>query len=495
MTLILLNSYIKLLNVDIKLPDSLTDLINVGSSRTEVEMNFQSKILPILEKKNLLILFDKWSKPTALYLQSAFIESGLGYVYISDYRNFAHGIHNWLNKSKKEVSVLALTASTKSDLPKRTLNSLPSTISRYLLESNWPLPISSLELLIKSMYIVKIKGEQMKIDPGIPNISVFGKKIFNLDIEIPSDTLSPPLILSDSELTAISKKIGYKFPQTNSKGVEYWKSAYSKFIKKIRNNRFKGIVFDYDGTLVSQDERFVGPCQSIIDNMVKLLEHDITIGIATGRGKSVRMDLEKVIPSRYWQNILIGYYNGSDIGYLNDSSHPKPNKKPNSLLSKIDSDLKNDDFFSQIASIKLRDKQLSLEPIFPISIDDLFHYLHSTIIEPERGNVQFLTSAHSIDILLPDVTKLSLVQKIYSLDKFKRKKIKIVSFGDKGRWPGNDFYLLNHEYSLSVNEVSMNPACCWNLSPAGKYGVQAMLYYFEKMQIKDSYVQINLEED
>ena len=42
---------------------------------------------------------------------------------------------------------------------------------------------------------------------------------------------------------------------------------------------------------------------------------------------------------------------------------------------------------------------------------------------------------------------------------------------------GNDFALLHGPYSLSVDEVSLEPSSCWNLAMPGSRGVQALHWY------------------
>ena len=62
----------------------------------------------------------------------------------------------------------------------------------------------------------------------------------------------------------------------------------------------------------------------------------------------------------------------------------------------------------------------------------------------------------------------------------------VLSVGDKGQWPGNDYELLNTPYSLSVDEVSADPDTCWNIAPAGHRGTQAVLDYLGWIHLGDS---------
>ena len=59
-------------------------------------------------KKTLVVLHDDWGKAAAVDAESKMHEAGLANVQLSDYRNFAHGRHNWLDKAPAETCVVAM---------------------------------------------------------------------------------------------------------------------------------------------------------------------------------------------------------------------------------------------------------------------------------------------------------------------------------------------------------------------------------------------------
>src|ERR1019366_7543955 len=75
-------------------------------------------------------------------------------------------------------------------------------------------------------------------------------------------------------------------------------------------------IFDYDGTLCSPAERFVGPGKGITAGLNRLLDAGLYIGIATGRGRSARRDLALRIHRHQWDRVFLAYYNGAEIGHL-----------------------------------------------------------------------------------------------------------------------------------------------------------------------------------
>jgi hypothetical protein len=58
----------------------------------------------------------------------------------------------------------------------------------------------------------------------------------------------------------------------------------------------------------------------------------------------------------------------------------------------------------------------------------------------------------------------------------------VLRIGDRGRWPGNDFSLLDSAHSLSADEVSPDPKGAWNLAQAGHRGSQATLGYLRTLK-------------
>ncbi len=58
----------------------------------------------------------------------------------------------------------------------------------------------------------------------------------------------------------------------------------------------------------------------------------------------------------------------------------------------------------------------------------------------------------------------------------------VLRIGDRGRWPGNDFSLLDSAHSLSADEVSPDPKGAWNLALVGHRGSQATLGYLRKLK-------------
>jgi hypothetical protein len=286
----------------------------------------------------------------------------------------------------------------------------------------------------------------------------------------------------DIQDVAIARKLGcdvvVNFHLSKSERA-FWEDAFQTFVRSFDRVLFRGIVLDYDGTVCGLRERFTGIGEEIVRFLTKLLKSGIIIGVATGRGKSVRRDLQEKIPKRLWKKILVGYYNGSVIGTLSDDDVPGANLSPSPFLSAVASAVKAHPVLASSTSCEARHNQLSLQPRCPGATTYIWKIAQQAI--QSFPGVRVVISSHSVDLLAPGVSKRELVRR---LEESIAKKGPIVTIGDKGAWPGNDFELLSLPHSLSVDEVSANPSTCWNLAPLGHRGPQAALDYFNAMRVK-----------
>ena len=171
--------------------------------------------------------------------------------------------------------------------------------------------------------------------------------------------------------------------------------------------------------------------------LVALLEKEIPIGIATGRGKSVRNELQQVIPEKFWSKILIGYYNCADIAELGSENKPDVYKPTDPALTEFMKFLKKNQIVSKKIESEERPNQISLS-VENMSALDLIKEINS--INPKiLDTVKIVESSHSLDIISKEVSKINLLKKLEK--KFGTKKI--LCIGDRGLWPGNDYELLS----------------------------------------------------
>ncbi|MCH7802744.1 MAG: hypothetical protein IH937_01575 [Acidobacteria bacterium] len=266
--------------------------------------------------------------------------------------------------------------------------------------------------------------------------------------------------------------------------LDFWKRAYAAYIRKLQRVSITSVVLDYDGTLCDHGERYTGPCAEIRRELVRLLETDILVGVATGRGKSVRRDLRRIIPKKFWERILIGYYNGADLGWLNDSEHPDSSSPLDPGLTEIKARLDDHKSLRYLATYECRPKQITVEPHTNLLWQRAKSVLFDAFQKSKVNGIHLVESSHSMDVLAPGVSKLNLVKACEKSTRQVGTSTRALCIGDKGEWPGNDYELLSTPYSLSVDSVSPDPLSCWNIGPVHWRGVQSTIAYLKSISGK-----------
>jgi len=432
----------------------------------------------------LHLLYGGWGQSVAVDLESKFTEAGLGNVLLSDYRNFGHGRHHWFDK-RKNSAIVALVTPDEKLISQKTLAILPAEIPRLILETNYSSPIASIELLIKSFYLVAKMGDFQGIDPGKPGVPEYGRKLYHLKYSS-FYTLKKSKIPQSIMIAILRKSKVKTISELNQNELKYWLNAHNNFINKLTNAKFGSIVFDYDGTICSVDNRFSGLSDEIIQILTKFLSKGFVIGVVTGRGQSAREKLQKVISKLYWKNIIIGYYNGSDISTLDNNDSPNKNLPIDDSIKKIH-ELFESAKLPYKVNFEERPHQLTIEVENKREWERIKSILIQITLVSKIENIQIIESSHSLDVISkPKVSKLNILP--FCKDKAKTLGLAddCLCIGDKGLWPGNDYELLSTPYSLSVNEVSDIADSCWNIAKIGMKNVEATLEYLKRLEINDN---------
>jgi hydroxymethylpyrimidine pyrophosphatase-like HAD family hydrolase len=434
------------------------------------------------------VLYAGWGQPVAIDLESKLAEAALGNVLLSDIRNFGHGRHHWFDKRKDKSAIIVLVTPEEEKITAKTLSLLPQDIPVLRIHSSFSNGFAAIDLLIKSFHLVSRIGILQKIDPGKPGVPDFGSKLYHL-------TYSSFYKLPEQDLlhTAIKRKTNVSaITQLNAGEQNYWKKAYRKFKENIEATVYGAIVFDYDGTLCSAENRKIGLDNPTANQLNDLLQNGIIIGIATGRGKSVRANLQEVIDPRFWKQVIVGYYNCADIGLLSQNELPDLTKTANASIAKIYEVISNYDFPAKIKP-ELKPSQLVIEMDNKLDWPKVRPMIIQLVISMGLPCIQILESSHSIDIIdHAETSKLSIIEHCSRQAALKCAPLNVLCIGDKGKWPGNDYQLLSHEFSLSVDEVSGLKDTCWNLSKPGVSNLKATQYYLSAIIVGQDSFKIKL---
>ena len=428
---------------------------------------------PIWERSTTIVLHGPNARVGAIDLESKFTEAALGNLHYADWRNFAHGRHHWLAKRGEHSAIVALIGDDDERLAERTLALIPDEIPIARIKLPGPPTAVALGALVASLQVSGWAGEARGIDPGQPGVPEFGRKLYSMRPANGAKARSDA-----AEIVAIERKAFTSYATLADRGqFGFWQNAYNGFGSKLREAAIIGGVLDYDGTIVDARTRTLPPAEDIMRGIIRLIENGFALAIATGRGKSVRKSLREVLPEALWPSVTVGYYNGLEIAPLTDDGTPNRNARPSRALAAVASRLRAQPEVALCCEQTDRAHQITLEPRHALREDHLWLLAQQAILSEGTSGVQVVRSSHSIDIIDAKRAKGAVVDAM-------RKRSGdgvILCVGDRGRWPGNDHELLAEPFSLSVDEVSLDPATCWHLGPAGSRGPSVLLGYLERL--------------
>ena len=434
-----------------------------------------------------------WTRPTTLVLhgpstrigaidlESKFTEAALGHIQLADYRNFAHGRHHWLAKRSETSAVLAFITNADRVLAERTLDLLPVDVPQARIAFDGSADAVMLASLLAALKITGWAGISRGIDPGRPGVPKFGRKLYHLPLPRPQRVAGLPR-LTPRETAAIARKTGVDPHNLAASGeLGHWREALVSFRSGLRRARFAGIVLDYDGTVVDTRRRFDPPDPEMASELARLAEGGARVAVATGRGKSVRHDLQSCVPRTLWPLLLVGYYNGGEIASLDNDGAPDGSAMARGTLRSLSEAFRSHPGLSTSVRQEDRPFQITLQSSGGMSVGRLWDLVHHVIQLTGATDVGVTRSGHSVDIVATGVSKLNVVQRLRET----LGEAPILVIGDRGRWPGNDHELLSEPFALGVDEISVDPATCWHLGEPGQRGAAVTLEYLTALEAHD----------
>lgn len=442
----------------------------------------EDRNLKLNDIQNFIVLYGAAGEPVAWDIESKLTEAALGSALLSDYRNFGHGRHHWFAKCKDNSCIIALISPVEKDLAIKTINGMPSDVPVIYIETDLEMPYASIDMLIQAFRFVNDLGEVRGIDPGRPGVPSYGRLLYNLNYYKLTNRILPNEKIID---VAVRRKLGASV-EKNVLLWGYYSDACKRFVSRLNKGNYNTIVFDYDGTLSAKDHtsRYSdGLCDKIKDALQRLLECGVEIRVATGRGKSVGSSFKNSFDQKYWPQIKVGYYNGACLLTLGEETQLEEwkNKPFDQELKTLEDELKQR-LPVQCVRYRFEERswQLSIEGDMTPEESQIISEICREIIWDKRlKDIRVWRSSHSMDIVVyREVSKLHVIKDSQHT----------ICIGDYGSMDGNDYELLTSGAALSVDKVSRNADCCWNIAPPGVYGIDATLYYLNRLTINDGVI-------
>ena len=436
--------------------------------RAEARARLADQLGAALHCDTIVLLHDPQMAAAATLIETSAWEAGLCSVQRTDFRNFAHGRHVWLDKHPQGTFVLALTSDRTTPAWQAVERVLPPFSKCYAVDFGRAGRAARFEGLAFGLAFVEALGLAKGIDPGKPGVAEFGRRLFD------SNVLHDIVTADDASVRR--KRLAGIGADTQPATSEL-SASRAEFISRIESEKFGGVVVDYDGTVVSTEQRFEPPSPEILAELCRLADAGLRVAFATGRGGSIGEMLRKVLPVTYHEQILIGYYNGAWIMPLTvDVAAQPPPADP--------------------AIVEARRRLLSLAGLFrdgwvPKEAPVQLAVPRNKLCDEDRGllwleealadlPLQILQSGHAVDIFPITASKRDVVLKMRSA--LVVPDSAVLCIGDRGERLGNDHELLEGPYGVSVDKVCDRPHTCWNLAPdsvQGPAGLEMLLKALE----------------
>jgi len=438
----------------------------------------QPFIAEAVRRGALTVVYSPLLRAIATDLESKLSEGALLHVQVADLRSYAHGRHLWLARRPQDCAILALVEPSLGKLWDGMRSKFPSGIPTLTMPLSGADPVHLIAGLVAQMHLVAAVGRELGADPGRPDVPTYGREIHYANLQ---DVIPLPQSAGPAEEQSKYEVLGAHWPSQRDHGT--MRRAARAFADTIRAQRFKAVVFDYDGTLCSSQSKDGPPPPNVVEHLVRLVRAGIVVGIASGRGGSVQTCLSDVLPPDVLPKIRLGLYNG---GWISAADAAPIQQAETS------------EFLSHVTRIVVRLKSLGVPILnhrtthpYQVSVrfreglatDSMWFVIADALRQAGLDLSTMVRSKHSVDILANGVSKSALVADIIQKDKVD--PYEILTMGDQGAWPGNDAALLEHRYSLSVDMPSRRLDRAWKLAPAEKRDVDATLWYLEQMVLED----------
>ena len=170
--------------------------------------------------------------------------------------------------------------------------------------------------VLRALTIVEALGKATAIDPAKPGVGPFAGDIYASRLLLDVTKVLPSAVRH--KRAAMAKA---DLPYAGSLALI---DSFDSLMTRLMGAKFRGLILDYDGTVVSASGRFDPPTKPVIGELERLLNEGMRIAIATGRGGSAGETLRDALPAKFHRDILVGYYNGADTRTLDIDIRTSP---------------------------------------------------------------------------------------------------------------------------------------------------------------------------
>ena len=389
---------------------------------------------------SIIVAADPGAATIATLLEISIWEAAICSVQRTDLRNLGHGRHTWLHHYPRTTRLVGVVGVDSHPVWSSVVRLMPEAIATAALYVGDCGRFRNALGAVEALGLVEAMGAAVGVDPGRPGIGEFGRELY-----------------ADGSLLELARALTPCIRQKRDAVAERGDPARSgddlvaadaARVASLAEAPIGAIVLDYDGTVVATDERFSPPRREVIDELVRLHAAGVTVAIATGRGGSAGEVLRTVLPKEMHADVIMGYYNGAHIASLSVDialAPPLPDPAVRRVADLVAA-------HPQVTSAsRWKDSGVQLT-ITTEGMTDPAEFAKAIQSSPEvsGGLVRMARSAHSIDVVSADTSKVSVIE---AARRRTRVDEEVVTIGDSGARGGNDNDLLSRSHGISVGTV------------------------------------------
>lgn len=416
-------------------------------------------------REEVLVLAPPALASVAVDVEVRLVESGAAGVQVTDCRNFAHGRHTGFARRLDRTTVLVLSERESEALVSATVGALPRSadIRRWHSAAAWPAAV--VELLFRSMRLARQVERSQGLDLARPTVPQFGRRLYRL----PLARRVASLLTGGVERKMLALGAG-----DDPRARDIYVTAGREWIEKISAERFGGLVLDYDGTICWTRRRFDVPRASTQQLLLSLLERGMSLGFASGRGRSLHQDLRHWVPEPLWPRIVVGLYNGAVRVALDDDL---PDLREPSAWSRTVATALGTLPLAELLAIEERGAQVTVgDNAVTLATTRLAELLRAHLTAA-AVDAQVVASGHGVDIVAAETRKTAVREEIE-----RRSGQQALVIGDQGQIVGNDHALLSDtRWSLTVDRSSADPSRCWFAGAGDRTGPDQLEVYLKAL--------------
>jgi len=259
------------------------------------------RIAAIADAPHIVGLASGWAMPPLLDFESKCVEGGLGWVEVSEAKNFTHGRFVNSFRYQQDTAFVLFRTPDQHRLGTFIREGWRDRFPLLEIESGESGPLASVELFVKMFYLFNELARLRNINISRPDVPDIARRMFKGEqlYEFP-DTPSIPARIA--ELKFNSSAAGDRPKEVDEVTL---KQAYEDAFRW----HYRALICDYDGTLAEANSDAVDSRVGV--HVTRLLDNNIPLAVVTGRGASCLRELRLVLPRAAWHKVYCYLYNGA----------------------------------------------------------------------------------------------------------------------------------------------------------------------------------------